>query len=334
MSQPQIRPLTLLKLAALFLLSAITLSGCQHPSYVAVVNWNGNSVTEYPVTANGNVAPAVTLAGDKTGIDLPFGIASDKVGSLRIGNGIGGFNGIGGYVTSYVNFANGNSAPIATISGQNTGLTGGVGQVALDNNGNIYVIQTAFSTQEITVYDRGATGDVAPIATISGSNTQLFETNGIAVDGSGKIYVANFNGPNSSVTVYSPGSNGNVAPIAAISGPNTGVVGPNALAVGVDGTVYVANELDTITIFPPGANGNVFPQRSISGSSTGLFNPNGLAVDPDGDIFVACTGLGKPDTILVFAPGANGNVAPKAIITGNQTGLNYPGAMTIVPPQN
>jgi hypothetical protein len=223
----QSSPLTLLKVVPLFLL---LLCGCQQPAYVAVVNWDANSVTQYPVTATGNVTPAVTLAGDKTGIDLPFGIASDEVGSLRIGNCFGGFRGIGGSVTSYVDFAKGNSAPIATIAGQNTGLTGGVGQVALDNAGDIYVYQIALSKQEITVYDRGATGDVAPIATIRGSNTQLFSPNGIAVDGSGKIYVANFKGPNSSITVYSPGSNGNVAPIAVISGPITGVVGPNALA--------------------------------------------------------------------------------------------------------
>jgi hypothetical protein len=133
----QSSPLTLLKVVPLFLL---LLSGC-HPAYVAVVNWNVNSATASPVTANGNVAPAVTLAGDKTGIDLPSGIASDEDGGLRIGNLAGGFNGIGGSVTSYVNYGKGNSAPIATIAGQNTGLTGGVGSVALDDAGNIYVIQ-------------------------------------------------------------------------------------------------------------------------------------------------------------------------------------------------
>jgi len=325
----QSSPLTLLKVVPLFLL---LLSGCQPWAYVAVTNVNPYSVTEYPVFATGNWAPAVTLAGNNTGIDLPLGIASDNVGSLRIGNGLGGFNGIGGSVTSYVNFAEGNSAPIATIAGQNTGLTAGAGQVALDNAGNIYVIKPAFSNQGIAVYDRGATGDVAPIATISGSNTQISQPNGIAVDGSGKIYVANFGGPNSSITVYSPGSNGNVAPIAVISGPNTGVVGPQALAVTPDGTVYVCNELSAVTIFAPGANGNIFPQRTISGNNTGLYNPNGIAVDSDGDIFISVTGQAKPDAILVFAPGANGNVAPKAIITGDQTGLNYPFAMTIIPP--
>jgi hypothetical protein len=67
------------------------------------------------------------------------------VGSLRIGNGFGGFNDIGGSITSYVNVANGNSAPIAKTSGANTLLTDGVSSVALDSAANIYATQSAVS---------------------------------------------------------------------------------------------------------------------------------------------------------------------------------------------
>jgi hypothetical protein len=206
--------------------------------------------------------------------------------------------------------------------------SGGLSSVAVDAAGNIY----AASTWDLTVYARGATGDVAPIATIAGSKTELFNLNGIAVDGAGKIYAANYDGPAPSITVYAPGANGNVAPIAKVSGPRTGLE-PQALAVDANGTVYVANvaaALASVTVYPPGANGDVSPQRLISGSNTGLFNPNGIAVDAQGDIYVSNSGLGRPDAIMVFGAGANGNVAPRAIITGSQTGLDYPGAMTIV----
>jgi hypothetical protein len=338
MNVPARRPFV----ASALLLEVIVLVGCQKKASVAVVNWGNNSVTEYALTANGNVAPSAALSGSNTGLDLPFGIASDSVGSLRIGNGLGGFQGIGGSVTSYVSGASGDSAPIATIAGA-TGLTGGVSAVALDGTGNIYAVGSSFSNQEVTVYARGATGDMAPIATIIGSNTGLVQPVGIGIDGAGKIYVANFGGTtvdSPSVTVYGAGANGNVAPVAKISGPNTGlaapgaVAGPVALAVDTAGTVYVASYTDMgrVNVFAPGANGNVFPQRTISGSNTGMFNPLGIAVDTNGNIYVSNTGLGHPDTILVYGPGANGNVAPQASISGNLTGLDMPGAMIIVPP--
>jgi len=55
----------------------------------------------------------------------------------------------------------------------------------------------------------------------------------------------------------------------------------------------------------------------ISGASTGLNGPRGVAVDSAGQIFVANTGT---NTILIFAPGANGNVAPVAMLTSTQLG--------------
>jgi hypothetical protein len=99
----------------ILLLGAVISAGCQQTPTLAVANWGNDSVTEYALTANGNVPPTATLGGGNTGINLPFGIASDSVGSLRIGNGLGGFNGIGGSVTSYVRGAAGNSAPIRQL---------------------------------------------------------------------------------------------------------------------------------------------------------------------------------------------------------------------------
>jgi len=310
-------------------------AACSQSPYLAVGNALNNTVTEYPLTANGNVAPSATLSGSNTGIDLPFGVASDRVGSLRVGNGIGGLNGLGGSITSYVTGATGNSAPIATISGANSGLTTGVGAVAVDHDGNIYAIQV--ETTAVTIYARGATGDQAPIATIAGGNTGLAQPVGIAVDGGGKIYVANFSGIDdipSSVTVYTPGSTGDVAPIATILIPGL----PANIAVDAKGTVYVANfDPPSITIYSPGANGNAQPQRSISGSNTGLADLTGIAIDANGNIYVSnkdsyATGTEVPDKIVVFGPQADGNAVPKAIISGAQTGLDGPWGLTVVQP--
>src|SRR6476660_5776374 len=62
--------------------SGITLVSCQscrRTAMLAVVNWNNNAVTEYPLIANGNATPTATLVGSDTGRDLPFGNASDSV---------------------------------------------------------------------------------------------------------------------------------------------------------------------------------------------------------------------------------------------------------------
>jgi hypothetical protein len=91
-----------------------------------------------------------------------------------------------------------------------------------------------------------------------------------------------------------------------------------------------------ITVYPAGATGDIPPQRSISGSNTGLFFPLGIAVDAQGNIYASTAqtvvqGQNRPAAIVVFGPGANGNVAPTAVISGNLTGLATPGAMTIIP---
>jgi hypothetical protein len=105
-------------------------------------------------------------------------------------------------------------------------------------------------SQSITIYPAGSSGDVAPIAVISGSRTDLQLPQGIAIDSDGKIYVANDGNledpapdadrydqrpradPADSITVYAPGSSGDVAPIARINGPLTGLGHPMGIAVG------------------------------------------------------------------------------------------------------
>ena len=54
----------------------------------------------------------------------------------------------------------------------------------------IYVTNASYPTGSVTVYTKHADGNVAPVQTISGSNTGLVEPAGIAVDNAGKFYVS------------------------------------------------------------------------------------------------------------------------------------------------
>ena len=84
-----------------------------------VTNYHINSITIYSPGTNGNVAPAATIAGANTGLDGPLGVALDAAGNIYVTNegDVGPAS-----VTIYAAGSNGNAAPIATISGANTGL--------------------------------------------------------------------------------------------------------------------------------------------------------------------------------------------------------------------
>ncbi|MGA8533686.1 MAG: hypothetical protein WB615_06225 [Candidatus Tumulicola sp.] len=135
-------------------------------------------------------------------------------------------------------FPSGSSTMEAQIGGSNTGL-GVPGTVALppytvavDASRNVYVFDTTTAT--ISEFTAGATGNVAPIRTIAGSNTGLSGGNGfsfgLAVSKrSGEIFVSN---PGSNAILgFAATASGNVAPIQTIAGSATGLADPLGLAV-------------------------------------------------------------------------------------------------------
>jgi DNA-binding beta-propeller fold protein YncE len=82
-------------------------------------------------------------------------------------------------ITVYGRTANGDVAPIRTISGASTGLSSPFG-IAVDTvNNEIFVAN--FFNNSVTVYGRTANGDVAPVRTISGASTGLGRPTFLAV---------------------------------------------------------------------------------------------------------------------------------------------------------
>jgi sugar lactone lactonase YvrE len=224
-------------------------SNYSSPQAIAV----GSDGTSYVVNGTGDISifgpgpdGKLRMRTIVNGLDDPSGLAVDHDGNLYV------VNGGSQKITVYGPDADGETPPIRTISGEKTRLNLPQG-IALDTAGKIYVTNDgagAGYSQSITIYPAGSSGDVAPIAVISGSRTDLQLPQGIAIDSDGKIYVANDGNledpapdadrydqrpradPADSITVYAPGSSGDVAPIARINGPLTGLGHPMGIAVG------------------------------------------------------------------------------------------------------
>jgi sugar lactone lactonase YvrE len=176
------------------------------------------------------------------------------------------------------------------------------------------------TSNAVTGYPAGASGNRAPVATIVGNNTGLGSPVAIDVDAAGNIYVANL----FSVTVYPPNPTGtlNEAPTATINVNNGGVT---LYGMGVDasGKIYVAYP-GTIVVYAAHPVGTVTtPIATITGSNTHLAEVHSIAFDAAGRIYATDNVYG----IDVFAPNPVGtlNEAPVANIPRNATtGLSYP----------
>jgi hypothetical protein len=109
------------------------------------------------------------------------------------------------------------------------------------------------------VFAPGASGNVAPVATLTGSKTGLANPFGVVVDAAGRVAVMNGGGANT-VTEYAPGASGNVAPIATIAGSNTGLFSPGSAALVTP--VAQTGGASAVTATSATIGGNVNPDGS------------------------------------------------------------------------
>ena len=98
--------------------------------------------------------------------------------------------------------------------------------------------------------------------------------------------------------------------------------------------LYVGNVgNNSITVYRHDASGNTSPLKVIAGPKTGISSPGALSEDSQGDLYVAngfFDGPSATPAILVFAKGANGNVAPIRKLAGPLTGIHNVAAITAV----
>ena len=145
----------------------------------------------------------------------------------------------------------------------------------------------------ITVYEKTASGDAAPVRVIEGPRTRLNWPTGIAIDpDNGDIYVAN--DTTHSILVFDADASGDVAPSRVIIGSNTGLQNPTGLVLDKEhGEMWIANFGNhTATAFRLTAEGNVAPLRTIRAAPEGtpslmIGNPGAVAYDTRRDEILA-----------------------------------------------
>ena len=117
------------------------------------------SVTVYSRAAHGDVAPARTIQGPKTGLNLPLGIYLDSTsGQLVIANSGGNS------ILFFESKANGNVAPLRVIKGPATGLDGPTGIFIDTKRDELWA--TNWDNHTATVYPRTGEGNIAPLRTM------------------------------------------------------------------------------------------------------------------------------------------------------------------------
>ncbi len=268
---------------------------------------NGPSITVYPVGSSGDVSPRARFANVAAG-----GIAFDAKSNIYVTTE----SGIQEYAAS-----KGSAGPLTIIAVPGIGATG---PIAVDAAGNIAVASAVASEDSILFYPAGSKGTVAPSAILSGENTGLARLADLAFDRSGNLYAANrLGGPglSGSVTVYAPGSAGDASPTLTITTADTGIFQPVGVASKRQGNIYVASAASVsdsagdqgpgaVSVFPPGSNGAISSSARIFGPSTKLNQVQGVTVDAAGKIYVLNYVPGQGYSVVTFAAGSSGDVAP------------------------
>jgi 6-phosphogluconolactonase (cycloisomerase 2 family) len=189
---------------------------------------NPAEIVVYRKTAQGDEAPLRRIAGPRTRLEAPHGIAIDEKNQLLFVNhwgqaadfqnpGTGRFNDPG--INVYPLNASGDVAPLRVIEGNRTQLNW-PGNMALDReSGDLYVANDMGHSVLVFTGMAFVRGNVPPTRVIKGDRTALSYPTGVAVDAKNQeLWVSNLG--SASAVAFPLKANGNVAPLRVVrAGP-------------------------------------------------------------------------------------------------------------------
>ncbi len=302
---------------------------------------NKNKVDTFVVTPVGGGTCTITISAKKSSVDVPVTVT---LGHLYVTLGIGAEH----VVEIFDRQANGNVAPQAVIGvpgaqAMTTARLSNPVNMTTAPDGTLFVANSG-AGDNILAYARGASGDVAPALNLGGPDTSLSSPRTVELDRAGNLYVVvegrslmpGGGGYPGGVLRFNAGASGDQPPAAVFPvDATTQLFAPVDLAVAPDGTMYAASAFagytadpygsGTILVFPPNAPTDSAPSAIIGGPSTHIGFPRGVKLDAAGRIYVLTSDSNDGGTanfsVAVYPPGASGDVAPVAVISGPATHL-------------
>jgi sugar lactone lactonase YvrE len=198
-----------------------------------------SGIVEFPPNSVNGAHPSRVISS-YSDITNPMGITVDTHGNIWVAEGYDANGNTPAAIYEFASDASGAANPIATITGSQTTLFSAT-SVAFDTAGDLWVADMGtgsvtvpyqlveFSAQSIAA---GGQLNIAPVAAISGSQTQLSRPTSIALDSGGNLWVTNL-GPvtTASVLQFEAQASGNVAPVTALLGFATEVNVPQQVAL-------------------------------------------------------------------------------------------------------
>jgi hypothetical protein len=298
------------------------------------IDTNYGEILEFAAGSSGSAKPSVTLNGSAASTSTftyVNSLAVNSAGTLFVSSDDGTLEAFAtGFTSSaaptqYLTWGTQTDTIVGDPNFGNPNFGSNGGNIGVDTAGDIFFADQGYEV--IDVFAAGATAGVAPVRTITGTNTSSFSgLQYIAVNGAGDVYVTNYNqSDDPAFNNDDDGAGMNPGTLAASKRQAMGSHGASPLIAHPHVDPLPAAPTGIIE-FAAGATGNATPLNQIGGLATKIVEPNGLAVDSSANVYYADANGGYnadvndngvfPLLLLeTFSSSATGNVAPTASIS-------------------